>query len=692
MICACGGWPALARKGYKIGWRMRAVFSQGFGRQILCSAFALMAVGCATAPEDPSLVGSYLSARLAARTSDVQQAATAFSNTHVVLASDAELLYDSFYYHVAAGDIDRALDIAARLNTFKTQTDETGEKADGQGEDQTDDAADIADADADTSVAAAPSAERYGLVTLIELAGALKTNDLDHARTLINDGPPTQSLTSIFTISAAWLDNAQGGPNAAAKRIKDDENEGFRVFYPSHMALFAEQAGFVDKAASLHRLAMVGRGSLVEATLYGAFLERTAPASDAEAFYGALSAQQGVAKHLARAGLERVAKGTHAGEVPYLTPAQGTALGAQSLAAYVYQLHRKEYASLREQGLRRLDENYDMPLILAQLALYLDPEFEAARQLVAEIFALYEDTDSVRRVLAEIPHNSPQFEVARITVANALADDGRLDEAARQLRSAAAAGPFASEAKFRLATLYAEQGRPDMAIAALDGLINNAPELQLSDAEIEAALARALNQRADDDEDGSATRPRSPQGWRYYLVRASSFLDQENWAAAELDLKRALAIAPTHPLTLNNLGAFWSERGENLTEAFALIEQAVALSEDNGNIIDSLGWAHFQHGNYKEAVTHLERAVTLSHSDPLITDHLGDAYWRVGRENDARYEWLRALNLEPEAKLREQILQKLSKGLGDPIPVAGGAGLRPMANAPADPPEIAAKP
>jgi len=55
----------------------------------------------------------------------------------------------------------------------------------------------------------------------------------------------------------------------------------------------------------------------------------------------------------------------------------------------------------------------------------------------------------------------------------------------------------------------------------------------------------------------------------------------------------------------------------------------------------------------------------LRPQDPVINDHLGDAYWRVGREYEAKFQWSRALHLEPDEDLIGTIEQKLEDGLGE---------------------------
>ena len=55
----------------------------------------------------------------------------------------------------------------------------------------------------------------------------------------------------------------------------------------------------------------------------------------------------------------------------------------------------------------------------------------------------------------------------------------------------------------------------------------------------------------------------------------------------------------------------------------------------------------------------LERAVELEPEDPTINGHLGDAYWAAGRKLEAKYQWRRALTLNPEPEDAARIEAKL---------------------------------
>ena len=117
---------------------------------------------------------------------------------------------------------------------------------------------------------------------------------------------------------------------------------------------------------------------------------------------------------------------------------------------------------------------------------------------------------------------------------------------------------------------------------------------------------------------------------------------------AEDLLQQLLTIDPKFAPALNYLGYMWAEAGENLERALLLIQQAVELEPGNGAFIDSLGWAHFQLGQYEEAQGFLEKAATLVGDDAVVFEHLGDLYVAIGQLDKARTVYERAIDLEAE--------------------------------------------
>lgn len=117
--------------------------------------------------------------------------------------------------------------------------------------------------------------------------------------------------------------------------------------------------------------------------------------------------------------------------------------------------------------------------------------------------------------------------------------------------------------------------------------------------------------------------------------------------AAEVFLQ-LLEVEPNHAPSLNYLGYMWADRGENLEQALDMIRRAVALDQDNGAYLDSLGWVLYRLGDFEGALQHLEWAVRLVPTDPTVFDHLGDLYLELGQLERARSAYGRALELDPE--------------------------------------------
>lgn len=155
------------------------------------------------------------------------------------------------------------------------------------------------------------------------------------------------------------------------------------------------------------------------------------------------------------------------------------------------------------------------------------------------------------------------------------------------------------------------------------------------------------------------------KNWELLFARGMTNERLSNMKDAENDLLAALTYEPDQPYVLNYLGYSWLSRNINLDKAAEMIEKAARLKPDDGAIIDSLGWVYFKTAKYNDAVLKLEAAVELQPYEAEINDHLGDAYWKVGRKKEARYQWLRAANLEKDADKSGKILEKQANGLQD---------------------------
>ena len=135
------------------------------------------------------------------------------------------------------------------------------------------------------------------------------------------------------------------------------------------------------------------------------------------------------------------------------------------------------------------------------------------------------------------------------------------------------------------------------------------------------------------------------------------------WDKAEIDLTESLAILPNQPFVLNYLAYSWTEKKINIKAALEMLNLASELEQDNGYILDSLGWAHYVNKDYIKAENFLRRAVELMPLEPVINDHYADTLWQLNKHIQARYFWEQVLDLKDiEKDLKENIIKKLVFG------------------------------
>lgn len=560
----------------------------------LVAAIAALALASCQTPAPPKTgAGDYLSGRLAAGLNDIDAAADNFGAAVAANPDDLDIVRNAFLYHLAAGEIEPAAQYAATLAG--------GDDPDGLA--------------------------KYTLAAI-----RLKSGDLAGARQDLRGDFAEPFTKSIAFLTSAWIEADLAGPDAGIAAL-DLGRDVFTGFNPTFRAILEEEKGDIDAAREAHQISIASFGGPIGREAYGAFLERHGEAAEARDYYLILDKEGGPTRRLAEAALQRLDRRAPTKAYADVSATEGAALALYLFAGNVLQQSAEEMQRASEAGFKVSERPFNLPLALAQLSAYLDPELADARRLIGSINNVYGNYAAARASFAMIAPSSPQFEQAQIEIANSLDADGRTEEAFRVLKSAIRRDKGADDARLTLAGLYASKDRHREAVKVAGEAIARLPE------------------------------PPPEDAWRDYVTRAASLIELDRFDEAEADLKRAVDVAPEEPIALNYLGYSWAERGIHLDEAFRLIEKAVALRPSSGAITDSLGWAHYQRGDFAAALLHLEKAASLEPGDPTVTDHLGDVYWRLGRETEARFQWRRALELSPSDRVRALIEAKLISGL-----------------------------
>jgi tetratricopeptide (TPR) repeat protein len=113
-------------------------------------------------------------------------------------------------------------------------------------------------------------------------------------------------------------------------------------------------------------------------------------------------------------------------------------------------------------------------------------------------------------------------------------------------------------------------------------------------------------------------------------------------------MRRVLEVRPRNPDALNFIGYSYAERAINLDEAERLIQTALEVRPNDGNIRDSLGWVYYQAERFEDALRELELAVSQIPDNPVILDHLADALRGLGENGRALEIYRTALDLVGE--------------------------------------------
>jgi tetratricopeptide (TPR) repeat protein len=464
---------------------------------------------------------------------------------------------------------------------------------------------------AERVVAATPD-DRAGRLTLAVVA--MKRHDYAGARkqvALSAKGPFTSLTVALID---AWAATAMGDKAGAAADLdalhKQGGADSLTMF---HLALLAEFGGDAKIADESYRAVLANNATPRVVDAYGRFLERQGRTEEARAFY--TKYVEGGVKQISNAGLARI----KAGKKPDALIVRAEDGAAEALFGIA--------ASLTDQA------SADVSILYLRLALYMRPDLDLGAVLLADRLEGLQKYEDAIAVYGMVQKSSPYRRMAEIEIA---LDHARLkdnDAAIAQLKQLTAEDPSDVEGWTALGDTYRSTDKFAEAAAAYD---------------------HAVSLRSDT----------KPSDWPLYFARAVSEQGVQNWNAAEVDLKKALLLAPNEPTLLNYLGYTWVDQNRNIPEALAMLEKARSLRPTDGYIADSVGWAYYKLGRYADAAKALQAAVELVPGDPTINDHLGDAYWRVGRKLDAQFQWNHALAFGPADADKAIIEKKLQDGLG----------------------------
>ena len=385
---------------------------------------ALAVPGAAPAQGIPGIAGPYLAAENAARRGDIAEAARLFAQALARDTDNADLMESTIAHQMAAGQIDRAIPVARRLDALRPG---------------------------------------HHLGVLLLAADALKRGDPVRARSMLATGSPDGG-PFVGQLIDAWAAFSGGDIDAAREMLRELEQTGTggtagEIVAAYHLGLLESAAGQDAEAIiALDRAAeRAGDSTLRMTRIRAGVLARLGQVEEARA-----AVTERLSRTLGDRRLEVLERDLGAGKIPAPVVKTGIEGAAESLFGV--------------SGFLAGGNSRQIGLAYAQLASYLDPGLIEARLLIAGLLHQDRQYDLAIAAFEAIPASAPEALDAEIGRAEAMKEAGRIDEAITALRGTVAAHPRAIEAHTSLGDMLRRNERFADAGAAYDGALALVPD------------------------------------------------------------------------------------------------------------------------------------------------------------------------------------------------------------------------
>jgi Flp pilus assembly protein TadD len=362
-------------------------------RAVALLAFAFVLTLPATAPVLAQglngTAGPYLAAESAARRGDIAEAARLYAKALARDTANADLLERTVTHQIAAGQIDRAIPLARRLDALRPG---------------------------------------HHLGVLLEAAEALKLGKPSSARSLLATGAPDGGpfVGQLMDVWATFDEGDVDGARALLAKLDEAGTGGDagRIVVAFHLGLIESAAGRDAEAivAIDHAAELSGNSTLRLARIRAGILARLGQIDEARS-----TVSERLALTYGDRRLELLERDLAAGKIPAPVIRTGSEGAAEALFSVSGYLAR--------------GTSWQIGLAYAQLAVYLDPTLIEARLLIAGVLQSKDQYNLAISSFEAIPADQPEALEAEIGRAEAMHSAGRVDEAIAALRDTVAAHP-----------------------------------------------------------------------------------------------------------------------------------------------------------------------------------------------------------------------------------------------------------
>jgi len=507
-----------------------------------------------------TLTGNFLAGRFAERRSDLAFAAEMMLRVLEDDPESEELRARVFMLTLAAGMIDKALEVARKF------------KADG---------------------------EENAIAALLLAADHLRRGDAKAADEALSKSPDRGLARYTTPLTRAWIRAAAGETDAAIAALEPlAETKGFVPIQTFHAALILDIAGRLDEAEKHYRDVVKDpkESSLRPLRALAALLQRKGRKDEARELLAARRESMAESMIL-QADMERLAA-----DKP-LEPLAANA--SEGLAEALF-----NFASVLPR-----DRLEDTILIYARIALMLRPEFAVVQILVGDMFASRERHAEAVAEYRKVTRKSPLNWAARLRIADALYDMEKLDEAKTHLEEMAKERPERSDALLKLGDIMRYKERYKEAVDAYDRAFARVKQPPTRQQWIfyysrGVALERSKQwERAEKDLlKALSLEPDEPYVLNYL---GYSWVEQgKNIDRAREMIEKAVEKRKNDGYIVDSMGWVLYRLGE-YKEAVRHLEHAVRLRPQDPVINDHLGDAYWRVGRWHEARFQWRRALSF---------------------------------------------------------------------------------
>jgi tetratricopeptide (TPR) repeat protein len=292
------------------------------------------------------------------------------------------------------------------------------------------------------------------------------------------------------------------------------------------------------------------------------------------------------------------------------------------------------------------------------------PDDPLIKELIARCHAAVGDRKQALAELLELERTQPESRPRALLLGELYEDDGDFVRAEEYVSRVVRGAPHDVLTWLKLANIQFRTA-PDRALQTLQEAVTNNPTdlssraflglLYSRNRQFDAAIGIFAEIEKSLSKESAVSMVLRPQ---FYFWYGSACEQAGKLEEAERLLEKCVAMDPESAQALNYLAYMWATKGTKLDRALEYVTRALEVEPDECAYLDTLGWVHYQRGDYREALKYLKKAYAGAPEEPVIAEHVGDAWAALNNRDEAVRFWRLSLKLDPRnAPLREKLVK-----------------------------------